>query len=102
MNVSNDDDDEHSDLFGTVDTEEEFDDMFGSDDDDDGVDDMFGSDDDDTEEPSQPDETATEDVEEQAVEVAEEFVPVEEYPESDGEEESDDDDDDIDIDSLFG
>ena len=89
MNVSNDDDDEHSDLFGTVDTEEEFDDM-------------FGSDDDDTEEPSQPDETATEDVEEQAVEVAEEFVPVEEYPESDGEEESDDDDDDIDIDSLFG
>ena len=115
MNVSNDDDDEHSDLFGTVDTEEEFDDMFGSDDDDDGVDDMFGSDDDDdgvddmfgsddddTEEPPQPDETATEDVEEQAVEVAEEFVPVEEYPESDGEEESDDDDDDIDIDSLFG
>ena len=101
MNVSNDDDDEHSDLFGTVDTEEEFDDMFGPDDDDDGVDDMFGSDDDGAEEPSQPDETATEDVEEQAVEVAGEFVPVEEYPESDGEEESDDDDD-IDIDSLFG
>ena len=100
MNVSNDDDDEHSDLFGTVDTEEEFDDMFGSDDDDDDVDDMFGSDDD-AEEPSEPEETATEEAEEQSEEAAEEFVPVEEYPESDGDEESDDDDD-IDIDSLFG
>ena len=102
MNVSNDDDDEHSDLFGTVDTEEEeFDDMFGSDDDDDDVDDMFGSDDDDEEEPSEPEETAIEEAEEQSEEAAEEFVPVEEYPESDGDEDSDDDDD-IDIDSLFG
>ena len=101
MNVSNDDDDEHSDLFGTVETEEEFDDMFGSDDDeDDDVDDMFGSDDD-GEEPSEPEETTTEEAEEQSDEAAEEFVPVEEYPESDGDEESDDDDD-IDIDSLFG
>ena len=101
MNVSNDDDDEHSDLFGTVDTEEEFDDMFGSDDDDDDVDDMFGSDDDEEEEPSEPEETAIEEAEEQSEEAAEEFVPVEEYPESDGDEDSDDDDD-IDIDSLFG
>ena len=101
MNVSNDDDDEHSDLFGTVDTEEEFDDMFGSDDDDDDVDDMFGSDDDDEEEPSEPEETAIEEAEEQSEEAAEEFVPVEEYPESDGDEDSDDDED-IDIDSLFG
>ena len=100
MNVSNDDDDEHSDLFGTVDTEEEeFDDMFGSEDDDD-EDDMFGSDDD-AEEPSESEETAIEEAEEQSEEAAEEFVPVEEYPESDGDEDSDDDDD-IDIDSLFG
>ena len=100
MNVSNDDDDEHSDLFGTVEAEEEFDDMFGSDDDDDDdVDDMFGSDD--AEEPSEPEETVIEEAEEQSEEAAEEFVPVEEYPESDGDEESDDDDD-IDIDSLFG
>jgi len=100
MNVSNDDDDEHSDLFGTVEAEEEFDDMFGSDDDDDDdVDDMFGSDD--AEEPSEPEETVVEEAEEQSEEAAEEFVPVEEYPESDGDEESDDDDD-IDIDSLFG
>ena len=100
MNVSNDDDDEHSDLFGTVEAEEEFDDMFGSDDDDDDdVDDMFGSDD--AEEPSEPEVTVVEEAEEQSEEAAEEFVPVEEYPESDGDEESDDDDD-IDIDSLFG
>ena len=100
MNVSNDDDDEHSDLFGTVEAEDEFDDMFGSDDDDDDdVDDMFGSDD--AEEPSEPEETVVEEAEEQSEEAAEEFVPVEEYPESDGDEDSDDDDD-IDIDSLFG
>ena len=103
MNVSNDDYDEHSDLFGTVDTEEEeFDDMFGSEDDDDeDIDDMFGSDDDDAEAPSESEETAIEEAEEQSEEAAEEFVPVEEYPESDGDEDSDDDDD-IDIDSLFG
>ena len=102
MNVSNDDDDEHSDLFGTVEGEQEFDDMFGSDDDDDDdVDDMFGSDDGDAEEPSEPEETAIEEAEEQSEEAAEEFVPVEEYPESDVDEESDDDED-IDIDSLFG
>ena len=102
MNVSNDDDDEHSDLFGSVEAAEEFDDMFGSDDDDDDdVDDMFGSDDGDAEEPSEPEETAIEEAEEQSEEAAEEFVPVEEYPESDVDEESDDDED-IDIDSLFG
>ena len=88
MNVSNDDDDEHSDLFGTVEAEDEFDDM-------------FGSDDGDAEEPSEPEETAIEEAEEQSEEAAEEFVPVEEYPESDVDEESDDDED-IDIDSLFG
>lgn len=102
MNVSNDDDDEHSDLFGTIDTEEEeFDDMFGSDDDDDDdTDDMFGSDDD-AEDASETEETAIEEAEEQSSEEVEEFVPVEEYPESDSDEETDDDED-IDIDSLFG
>ena len=100
MNVTHDDDDEHSDIFGVVEDEfddlesaeedgdAEVDDMFAADDDDDDVDDMFASDDDETEEAAEP----------EAAE--EEFVPVEEYPDSD--DNDDKDDDDIDIDSLFG
>tara|TARA_Y100000589_G_scaffold90498_2_gene85097 strand:- start:3690 stop:4355 length:666 start_codon:yes stop_codon:yes gene_type:complete len=98
MNVSHDDDDEHDDIFGIVEEEtDEVDDMFGSadEDDDDEVDDMFASDDDDGEEST---DEAAEEAEEQ---VEEEFVPVEEYPDSD-EDSADDDDDDVDIDSLFG
>ena len=97
MNVTHDDDDEHDDIFGIVEEEtDEVDDMFGSadEDDDDEVDDMFASDDDDGEEST---DEAGEEAEEQ---VEEEFVPVEEYPDSD--EDSADDDDDVDIDSLFG
>ena len=98
MNVTHDDDDEHDDIFGIVEEEtDEVDDMFGSadEDDDDEVDDMFASDDDDGEE-------STDEVAEEAEEqVEEEFVPVEEYPDSD-EDSADDDDDDVDIDSLFG
>ena len=106
MNVTHDDDDdEHDEIFGVVEDEsddaedmfgddsgedDEVDDMFASDDDDDEVDDMFASSDD-------SDSEQDEDTEE---EVAEEFVPVEEYPE--GDDSDDDDDDDIDIDSLFG
>lgn len=96
MNVTHDDDDEHDDIFGIVEEEtDEVDDMFGSadEDDDDEVDDMFASDDDDGEEST---DEAAEEAEEQ---VEEEFVPVEEYPDSD---EDSADDDDVDIDSLFG
>jgi len=96
MNVTHDDDDEHDDIFGIVEEEtDEVDDMFGSadEDDDDEVDDMFASDDDDGEE-------STDEVAEEAEDqVEEEFVPVEEYPDSD---EDSADDDDVDIDSLFG
>ena len=99
MNVTHDDDDEHSDIFGVVEDElneleavdgedDDVDDMFASDNDDDDVDDMFASDDDET------------DVDEAPEVVEEEFVPVEEYPDSG--DDDDDDDDDIDIDSLFG
>ena len=94
MNVSHDDDDEHDDLFGSMDQEE--DDLFGdsNDETDDDVDDLFGDSEDDS--AAETDETEqTESVEES------EFIPVEEYPESDDVEEEDDDDD-IDIDSLFG
>ena len=100
MNVTHDDDDEHSDIFGVVEdefddaeisdeeTDDDVDDMFASDDDGDDVDDMFASSD---------DEAGLD----EAPEVAEEeFVPVEEYPDSG--DDDDDDDDDIDIDSLFG
>ena len=100
MNVTHDDDDEHSDIFGVVEdefddaeisdeeTDDDVDDMFASDDDGDDVDDMFASSDDEAEVDEAP-------------EVAEEeFVPVEEYPDSG--DDDDDDDDDIDIDSLFG
>tara|TARA_B100000614_G_scaffold262392_1_gene295635 strand:+ start:357 stop:1019 length:663 start_codon:yes stop_codon:yes gene_type:complete len=97
MNVTHDDDDEHDDIFGIVEEEiDDVDDMFGSEDedDDDEVDDMFASDDDDGEEST---DEAAEEAEEKA---EEEFIPVEEYPDSD--EDSADDDDDVDIDSLFG
>ena len=106
MNVSHDDDDEHDDLFGSMDQED--DEMFGESDDEDDVDDLFGdsSDDEDDLFASDVDSngaTAEEvaDSEETKVEEEAEFTPVEEYPESDDAEE-DDDDDDIDIDSLFG
>jgi len=100
MNVTHDDDDEHSDIFGVVEdefddaeisdeeTDGDVDDMFASDDDDDDVDDMFASPDDEAE------------VDEALEAEEEEFVPVEEYPDSG--DDDDDDDDDIDIDSLFG
>ena len=97
MNVTHDDDDEHDDIFGIVEEEtDEVDDMFGSEDedDDDEVDDMFASDDDDGEE------STDEEAEEAEEKAEEEFIPVEEYPDSD--EDSADDDDDVDIDSLFG
>lgn len=99
MNVTHDDDDEHDDLFGDVEDETDDDDMFGSeeDDGDDEVDDMFASSDDEAE---ASEEAAEEAVEEAAEEPEEEFVPVEEYPDSG--DDDDDDDDDIDIDSLFG
>ena len=107
MNVSHDDDDEHDDLFGSMDQED--DEIFGESDDEDDVDDLFGDSDDDGEDDlfaSDEDsngETAEEvaDSEETKVEEEAEFTPVEEYPESDDAEE-DDEDDDIDIDSLFG
>lgn len=109
MNVSHDDDDEHDDLFGTMDQEDsdlfedseeesddDVDDLFG-DSDDDEDDDLFASDDD------SEDDTAEElaNSEETKAEEETEFIPVEEYPESE-EAEEEDDDDDIDIDSLFG
>ena len=94
MNVSHDDDDEHDDLFGSMDQEEE--DLFGDSEDetDDDVDDLFGDSDEDS--AAETEETEQTESEEEA-----EFIPVEEYPESDDVEEEDDDDD-IDIDSLFG
>ena len=103
MNVTHDDDNEHDDIFGVVEEEtDDVDDMFGSDDDGDDVEDMFSSDDDDEVDDmfaSSGDEDS-ETVESDEPEVAEEFVPVEEYPDTDGND--NDDDDDIDIDSLFG
>ena len=110
MNVSHDDDDEHDDLFGSMDQEED-DDLFGDSDDetDDDVDDLFGDSDDETDDDvddlfgdSDDDSAAeTEETEQTESEEEAEFIPVEEYPESDDVEEEDDDDD-IDIDSLFG
>jgi len=116
MNTSNDDDDdEFSDTFGTMDEpeEEETEDLFGDDGDDDG-DDLFGSDDDDDEDlfGSDDDDDDDDDVfgsgddAEEAVAAetvaAEEVphVPVEEYPAED--DTDDDDDDDEDLEALFG
>jgi translation initiation factor 1A len=101
MNVTHDDDNEHDDIFGVVEEEtDDVDDMFGSDDDD--VEDMFSSDDDDEVDDmfSSSGDEDSETVESAEPEVAEEFVPVEEYPDTDGNDNNDDDD--IDIDSLFG
>tara|TARA_X000001036_G_scaffold206743_1_gene194373 strand:- start:6939 stop:7604 length:666 start_codon:yes stop_codon:yes gene_type:complete len=98
MNVSHDDDDEHDDLFGTVDTDED-DDLFGeADTPDDDDDDLFGDSEDEEQDDSNSKEEASED---KPDEPEEEFEAVEEYPAT--EEDSDEDDDeDIDIDSLFG
>ena len=105
MNVTHDDDDEHDDIFGVMEDEaEDTDDLFGGADvDDDDVDDLFGdTDDDDVDDMF----TASESVEQEesadetASETEQEFVPVEEYPDSG--KDDDDDDEDIDIDSLFG
>ena len=112
MKVTHDDDDEHSDIFGTV--EDEFDDLAANDDDADDVDDMFASDgdeqdvddmfasdgdDDDVDGMFASDDEET-DTDEATESEEGEFVPVEEYPDSG--DDGDDDDDDIDIDSLFG
>lgn len=98
MNVSHDDDDEHDDLFGTIDTDED-DDLFGeADTPDDDDDDLFGDSEDEEQDDSNSKEEASED---KPDEPEEEFEAVEEYPAT--EEDSDEDDDeDIDIDSLFG
>ena len=97
MNVSHDDDDEHDDLFGTVDTDED-DDLFGEADTPDDDDDLFGDSEDEEQDDSNSKEEASED---KPDEPEEEFEDVEEYPAT--EEDSDEDDDeDIDIDSLFG
>ena len=99
MNVSHDDDDEHDDLFGTVDADDD-DDLFGEADtpDDDDDDDLFGDSEDEGEDDSAPQEEVSE---EKSEEPEEEFEAVEEYPATE-EEDEDDDDEDIDIDSLFG
>ena len=106
MNVTHDDDDEHDDIFGVMEDEaEDTDDMFGGADvDDDDVDDLFGGADDDDDVDDMF--TASESVEQEesadetVSETEEEFVPVEEYPDTG--KDDDDDDEDIDIDSLFG
>ncbi len=103
MNVTHDDDDDHDDIFGVVEEEsDDVDDMFGSDDADDD-DSMFGSDDDEDVDDmfaASEDEESADSSQDADEEVAEEFVPVEEYPDS--ADQDDDGDDDIDIDSLFG
>lgn len=104
MNTAVDEDDEHDDLFGTMDDDEE-DDLFGAADEseDDDDDDLFGEEDDDDEEPTtESKETAEVDAEEAETsdEKSEEpFVVVEEYPSEEGE---DSDDDDEDLEDLFG
>ena len=108
MNVTHDDDDEHDDIFGVVEDEaEDTDDLFGGADvDDDDVDDLFGGADDDDDDDDDDMFTASESVEQEesadetVSETEEEFVPVEEYPDTG--KDDDDDDEDIDIDSLFG
>ena len=103
MNVTHDDDDDHDDIFGVVEEEsDDVDDMFGSDDADDD-DSMFGSDDDEDVDDmfaASEDEESADSSQDADEEVAEEFVPVEEYPDS--ADQDDDGDHDIDIDSLFG
>jgi translation initiation factor 1A len=92
MNVTHDEDDEHDDLFGEVDSPDE-DDLFGEADSPDDGGELS------TSKETEVEETAAE---EKVVEQSEpEFEPVEEYPETE-DEDSEEKDDDIDIDSLFG
>ena len=100
MNVTHDDDDEHDDLFGTVDVGSDDDDLFGEADspDDDDDDDLFGDSEDDELEDSNSEEEVSEETPE---EPEEEFEAVEDYPAPE-EDNDEDDDDDVDIDSLFG
>ena len=99
MNVTHDDDDEHDDLFGTVDVGSDDDDLFGeADSPDDDDDDLFGDSEDDEQEDSNSEEEVSE---EKPEEPEEEFEAVEEYPATE-EGNDEDDDDDVDIDSLFG
>lgn len=98
MNVSHDDDDEHDDLFGTVDDDE--DDLFGeADTPDEDDDDLFGDDSDDS---TSEEEVSEEVSEDKAEEPEEEFEAVEQYPSTEEEGDDGDEDEDIDIDSLFG
>ena len=109
MNTSNDDDDdEFSDTFGTMDEpeEQETDELFGSDDDDDD-DDLFGSDDDDDDDLFGSDDDdddddlfGSDDTDEAAPAEEVPHIPVEEYPAED--DDDDDDDDDEDLEALFG
>ena len=104
MNTAVDEDDEHDDLFGTMDDDDE-DDLFGAADEpeDDDDDDLFGEGDDDDVEPSseseEPAEASAEEAEASEEKSEEPFVVVEEYPSEEGE---DDDDDDEDLEDLFG
>ncbi|MDG1536926.1 MAG: translation initiation factor eIF-1A [Candidatus Poseidoniaceae archaeon] len=104
MNTAVDEDDEHDDLFGTMDDDDE-DDLFGAADEpeDDDDDDLFGEGDDDDVEPSseseEPAEASAEGAEASEEKSEEPFVVVEEYPSEEGEE---DDDDDEDLEDLFG
>jgi translation initiation factor 1A len=104
MNTAVDEDDEHDDLFGTMDDDEE-DDLFGAADEseDDDEDDLFGEEDDDGDEPT-TESKETAEVNAEAAETShekseEQFVVVEEYPSEEGE---DSDDDDEDLEDLFG
>ncbi|MBT61456.1 MAG: translation initiation factor eIF-1A [Euryarchaeota archaeon] len=90
--VQDDDDDEFSDTFGTMEAPESEDELFGDDDDDD--DDLFGSSDDDA-----PEEEVPPAEEPEAVGEAP-HVPVEEYPAEDAAESDDEEDDDLE--SMFG
>lgn len=104
MNTAVDEDDEHDDLFGTMDDDDE-DDLFGAADEpeDDEDDDLFGEGEDDDDEPSseseEPSEASAEGAEASEEKSEESFVVVEEYPSEEGEE---DDDDDEDLEDLFG
>ena len=104
MNTAVDEDDEHDDLFGTMDDDDE-DDLFGAADEqeDDDDDDLFGEGDDDDDDSSseseEPAEASAEEAEASEEKSEEPFVVVEEYPSEEGE---DDDDDDEDLEDLFG
>ena len=105
MNTAVDDDDEHDELFGTMDDDD--DDLFGAADEasDDDADDLFGDDDDDDDDlfgeaEAEGEEPADAEKEEASEPEEEPFVAVEEYPAED--EGSDDDDDEEDLEDLFG